>query len=169
MYRRSWSIALVPLFLVLACGDSSSDLPPGIDPGTEFTMTRLPASGRPFGFFSGLRQPVRTVVRTNDAWTEIWAAIQQGTNPVPPVPAIDFGTEMVIVVAMGEQRSTGYVITIERVSEAGGGGIDAVVHTRRPGNGCVVGAALTQPLDIVRVPRRDGAVRFWDQDEAINC
>jgi hypothetical protein len=140
-----------------------------VDPGTELAVTRLPASARPFGSFSGLRQPVRTVVRTNDAWTEMWTAIQQGTDPVPPVPAIDFGREMVIIVAMGEQRSTGYGVTIERVSEAGDGGIDAIVRTRRPGNGCVVGAALTQPLDIVRVPRRDGAVRFWEQSETIDC
>jgi hypothetical protein len=169
MHRRSRSIALVPLLLVLACGDGSSPLPPGVDPGTELTVTRLPATGRPFGYFSGLRQPVRTVVRTNKAWAEMWAAIHQPANPVPPAPAIDFATEMVIVVAMGEQRSTGYAITIERVSEAGDGGIDAIVRTRRPGDRCVVGAALTQPLDIVRVPRREGAVRFAEQDETYTC
>src|SRR3954468_10758608 len=106
MRRRFRFIALVPLLLMLACGNNSGSLPPGVDPGTELTLTRLSSSARPFGFFSGLREPVRTVVRTNDAWIELWATIHQPTNPVPPAPAIDFDTEMVIVVAMGEQRSS---------------------------------------------------------------
>lgn len=168
---RHWSrfAALAPLVLVLACGNGTDSLPPGVDPGTELTITRLASSAGPFGFFSGLREPTRRVVRTSDAWAELWAAISQPVHPAPPAPVIDFDKEMVIVVAMGEQRSGGYQVTIERVSEAADGGIDVVVLTQRPGAGCVTTAVLTQPLDIVRVPRRDGAVRFWDQAQTSTC
>lgn len=162
-------LALAPLFLVLACSDGTDSLPPGVAPGTDLTLTRLAPDARPFGVFSGLREPVRRVVRTDGAWTEMWAAIQQPVHPAPPAPAINFDQEMVIVVAMGEQRSGGYLVTIERVSEAGDGGIDVIVRTQRPGTGCATAAVLTQPLDIVRVPRRDGLVRFWDQDQPYTC
>jgi hypothetical protein len=164
------AFALAPFLLTLACGGGSpAGLPPGLDPGTQLALVRLDQSGNSFASNSGLRTPTRTVVRTPDEWATMWAQLVQPSVPPPPAPTIDFAQEMVIIAALGERPSGGHAITITRVSEAGDGSVDVVVQSRSPGTTCITTSALTQPVDVVRVPRRDGPVRYWEQSERKNC
>ena len=43
------------------------------------------------------------------------------------------------------------------------------VRTIAPGKGCVLTQALTQPVDIARVPRHEGQVDFEDRPEVRDC
>ncbi len=51
----------------------------------------------------------------------------------------------------------------------GGGGVAVYVRTLAPGHGCFTAAAVSSPVDLVRVARRDVAVRFREREVREDC
>lgn len=131
-------------------------------------VTRLRTEPYPLTFSSGLRAPQRSVVRDEGAWREAWAAIWSNHSPTPPLPAVDFTREMIIVVALGERRSGGYSILIDSAAVSDGG-LVIWVHTISPGPRCVTTGALTQPVDAARLPQLPGRAEFRERAEVSDC
>lgn len=149
----------------LACG-SAPGTPSEAD--VPITVTRLRPEPASFTYSSGLKEPRRIVVRDQAAWRDIWTSIWRGHSPEPPLPEIDFGREMVVVAALGERPTGGYSIFIDSASE-GPAGVTIRIRSVSPGAGCVTTQALTQPVDIARLPRRDGALAFVERVETQEC
>lgn len=117
---------------------------------------------------SGLPDSARLVIRNRDEWADIWSRIVSNHGPTPPAPEIDFSREVVLVAAMGTRSSGGFSIAITNVAEEAGGLVATVVSTS-PGPTCGTTAALTAPVDIVRVSRPSVAVRFVEQQAVHDC
>ena len=87
---------------------------------------------------------------------------------MPPLPAVDFGTRMVIVAALGRQTTGGYSITIggaTRESEL----IVVKIVQQSPGSGCATTAGFTEPVDIAVVPTDDRSVSFEFESRINTC
>ncbi|GJG86679.1 hypothetical protein tb265_18600 [Gemmatimonadetes bacterium T265] len=99
-----------------------------------------------------------TVLRDRAAWEAAWAQLNNGMV-APPLPAVDFTTSSVVLVAIGPRSSGGYDVRVTNVRRDGP---DTVVDytVTEPGPGCMTAAVMTAPVDVVRVPRPDGVVRF---------
>ncbi len=121
-----------------------------------------------FTFASGLREPLNLAVRDAPAWAAMWRRITAAHGEPPPPPAIDFGREMLLIAAMGTQPSGGYRIRIERVLDQGGW-LEAHVVRVSPGPRCGATAALTHPIDIVRVAASPKPVSWLERDEMADC
>lgn len=117
---------------------------------------------------SALEDSARIVVRTSAEWTTLWNRIVANHAPKPPVPAIDFEKEMLLVAAMGTRPTGGHAIEIEAV-DRDGSSITASVRTRSPGKNCMTTQALTAPVAIVRIPRSDLPVRFVEEHIVTSC
>jgi hypothetical protein len=139
-----------------------------LPPGPSIPVVRLRAEPYSFEYNSGLTEPTRLVVRDAAEWQSLWTQIYQGRFPVPPLPAIDFSREMIVVAALGTRSSGGYSILIDGAS-ATGADVAIAVRSIAPGRKCGVTAALTQPVDIARLPRRDGQVSFVERAEVKEC
>ena len=109
------------------------------------------------------------MIRDAAQWEAVWAQTFNGVTPVPPRPAIDFSHEMVVVVALGLRSSGGYGILIDGASEIGTDEVAVAVRSISPAPRCIVTGALTQPVDIARMPRHDGPVRFVERSEVHYC
>lgn len=107
---------------------------------------------------SGLPGPLRCVIRTEAEWRAFWVAAAGGTLK-PSLPAVNFGRQMVLAAVMEPQGSTGYAIGITSAS-AVDDSVIAVVRQTSPGAGCTVGALVTTPLHVARIPRTKRPVRF---------
>jgi hypothetical protein len=129
-------------------------------------VQRLTPAG--FGQHSGLRESARLVVRDPDRFTQLWNEAWAGVQPPPPLPAVDFEREMVIVAVMGEQASGGFTIEVTGALDAGGE-VKVGVRRSRPAPGCPVTLALTQPLDVVKLPRRASPVTFDEAEQVVDC
>lgn len=118
--------------------------------------------------YTGLTSPARLVVEEARSFEEIWSRAFGTYQPPPPLPDVDFAREVVIVVALGEQGSGGYLI---RVTGAIATSADVLVaiESTAPGADCAVSSALTQPLDIVKIPRRAATFRFEESSVARRC
>ncbi|HVX41451.1 MAG TPA: protease complex subunit PrcB family protein [Gemmatimonadaceae bacterium] len=121
-----------------------------------------------FTTYSGLADSLRTVVRDSAAWAKVWQRVQQPFFPRPATPHVDFAREMVIVAALGQRPSAGYDVVIEG-AERGGNGLTVDLRVTSPAPGCPVEAALTQPVDLGRVPITDGPVRFRERQVVVPC
>jgi len=125
-------------------------------------VVRLRAEPYSFTFYSGLVEPQRLVVRDPATWSQVWATIWRNQSPTPPLPDHDFARDMLVVVALGQRSTGGYSILIDS-AEATSDGVTVLVRAVVPGAGCGVTLALTQPVDIARLPRTDATVKFRDR------
>lgn len=128
------------------------------DPGQPVSATDLYRQKN-----SGLDQPVRCVVRRQEDWAALWAAIRRRHRETPPAPppAVDFRISTVLVAGMGSHSSTGYGIGIVDVRRTERG-IVATVLRNTPGV-CVAGPAFTEPVHALSIPRDDTPIQFIEK------
>jgi len=155
------------LLVTCACGATRAFGQPGL--AREATpVTRLAARGTSFSTFSGYTDSVQLVVRDSATWRTAWQTIHRPFIPPPPVPPVDFAREMVLVAALGTRSSEGYEIVFENVREDSGG-IEVAVRVSEPARGCPVGATMTQPVDLARIPASARPVRFTKRNVVVPC
>ena len=133
--------------------------------GEQVTFQRLDNGARQF---SAIVQRERLVIETPQAWASAWALIQGTLVPVPPVPAVDFTRDVVVVVATGRRATAGYSIRVERVERVAGETTVRVVETS-PGRTCVLAQVLTSPFDVVLIPRSALPLRFTEEQAVRDC
>ncbi len=110
---------------------------------------------------SGLAEPRREVVRDEAGWARLWTDIHAGVTPVPPLPEVDFGRHMLIAVASGTRPSGGFAIKVRSVATRGGK-LEVVVVETCPAPDAMVTMELSQPVEVVRVPRLTEPVAFQE-------
>lgn len=96
---------------------------------------------------NGRAEPTRSVIRNQRALNELWSTLQAH---VPP-PRVDFSQKDVLVARFGVHGSTGRAISIDTVLTGAAQRI-VVVRVTAVNEDCLVGSALTYPVDIVVVP-----------------
>lgn len=122
----------------------------------------------PFAYYSGLDDSARMVVRDAASWRAKWHEINREMRPVPPLPSVDFSREMVVVAALGRRPSGGWSIVVDSAlwrSDA----TEVFVRQLAPGRGCFTSAAISSPVDVVRLPRTDAPVRFRERLVREDC
>ncbi len=159
--------AVLTLVAACACRGTIASGQPGLAPDPS-PLARLAANNASFSVFSGFTDSARFVVRDSGAWREAWRTIHRPFIPPPPVPAIDFSREMVIVAALGTRSSEGYEVVFENVREDTAG-IEIAVRVNEPARGCPVSAVLTQPIDLARIPASARPVRFRQRNVVVPC
>ena len=108
---------------------------------------------------SGLTEPEHSVIRTQQAWVELWQRINVYRIPAPPAPTLDFARDMVVLVALGQRPSAGHSVEVVAI-ERDGSFLRVRAKSRAPAPGAVQAAVLTHPFHAVRVARSDGPVEI---------
>jgi hypothetical protein len=108
---------------------------------------------------SGLEEERREVIRDEASWVRVWGEIHAGVAPLPTPPPVDFTSHMLILVASGTRPSGGFAIKVQSVTPRGQS-LEVVVHETCPAKGARVSMALSQPVEVVRLPKRTLALSF---------
>ena len=143
---------------LLVAGGCDSPFGPS---GEVLPVVRLTGEPRSFTWHSGLTDPERIVVRDATAWAVTWKRIWAPSSPPPPLPEIDFAQEMVVVAALGQRPTNGYDIFIDTATASGA---DVSVSVRSVAS-CGFLTVVTHPVDVARLPRRTGKVRFKEKED----
>ncbi len=117
---------------------------------------------------SGFDTRERFVVRDSATWATTWTRLLGSHSPKPPLPAVDFSREMIVVASMGTRSSGGYTVGIDSAFVAG----DTVffrVRETSPGARCGTTAALTSPVGLARVERTVRPVSFTTLNVVSEC
>lgn len=117
---------------------------------------------------TGFDAELRLVIADQMAWRDAWSRLVSPRRPMPPLPEVDFAKEIVVVVAMGRQRSGGHSIRIVAV-ERQVSGVQVQAVLQQPGKGCITSASITSPADIVVLPRSALPVTFDLRRETRDC
>jgi hypothetical protein len=154
---------------------------------TPVRVTPLrPERSEPRGSYSGascLSIPARIVIRDRQAWEKQWKQMWAGPTcghsfsreadgtivptPVPAAPDVDFNREMIIVAALGTSPSGGYGIIIDSAYERSDK-LEVIVRSISQGS-CMGLMVVTQPVDIVRIPRSERPIVFREIKAVREC
>jgi hypothetical protein len=105
------------------------------------------------------------VVREASTWQAVWARATSTQAAPAPLPAIDFGREVVVLVGAG-RMTPGDQIHVDSVGVRGGSFVVVVRTTVE----CRPFPADAYPLEIVRVSRSDKPPSFVERRErAAHC
>lgn len=159
--RRSW------LVLLLLLGACRPEAPP--DKVTPVPIRRLTPGGAP-AQHSGFAFATRTVADDAATFEKLWrqAFVSQGDSA--PLPAVDWAREKVVFAGLGNRPSGGYVIGVIG-AERSGGELKVTIETTTPGPNCMSASVITQPADVVCIPRQPQGViiRFVELERTSDC
>jgi hypothetical protein len=99
--------------------------------------------------------------------SETFHALWNTAQAAPP-PSLDFERDGVVAVFMGERPTGGHSIQVERVALRDGELLVEVL-LRSPGAGCLTTQALTQPYQMVSVPRVAEQAIFTTRTVLVPC
>jgi hypothetical protein len=156
-----------------------SSEPPDEVPGVDLSF-RVVAEGDCWVW-----QAKNVVVRTDAEWLALFYEyngdpppepkfpIGPGDDPIPPPPPylpppVDFETEFVAAVFLGERTTGGYSVRVGSV-EAFPWGVEVAHEETRPGSICPVDQATTRPFVIVAIEKAPGHVGFRGTVVTKNC
>jgi hypothetical protein len=150
-------------FVLAACGRGASAPAPAAP-----RWSPVPESAREYYDNSGgIRDSLRQVVRDAETMQKVWKeATSKQTSPAP-LPNVDFSREMVLVVAAGRMSAEDEIhvdsVDVRKERDERGKDRDVMVALVRSVEGCRRVKAVGYPVEIVRVRRFDGPVRFAEQ------
>lgn len=106
------------------------------------------------GFSSGLRERKFVVIKTANEWKELWSSHMSGSIPSKALPSVDFQTEMIVAVFLGEKMTGGYGVEITKIEESRQKRILSVtIRESKPPADAMLTQALTQPFHIVKLKK----------------
>jgi len=101
-------------------------------------------------------------------YADVWVGPSLPTIPIkfrldehapPPPPAVDFTTEMVVALFLGERPTGGYEIEVTQV-ERTDRGLAVRFRVKKPDAGAMLMQVLTQPFHLIELPRVDESLTF---------
>lgn len=148
------TVASIALLIALAgCGggDSSPTAPDGPIAFTDVHRSKA----------SGMRTAGAQIVSRPEPWMAMWDSIVLGQTPKPPMPAIDFEKNILIVATLGETPDSCKHVRIDQVVRRNGA-LDVTISEVRPPASCTCPPVVVQPVHVVSVPRAAlGANYLW--------
>ncbi len=131
--------------------------------GAPLPLTRIENSN-----WGGFDTTATLVIRDAVAWSAFWQRMWGAVNEPPPLPEVDFATDMIVAFASGVQPTLGYDVVLTGAGEDRKG-VWIQVLERSPGSECVEGQMVTHPIDVARVPRRPDPVSFIVTPGVVHC
>lgn len=134
--------------LLSACTSPTGELDVGTLPGERVAFQVLEAGAQ-----SGRTEdPLAFAVRDEASWQAFWRDHTREQPSPKRAPVIDWSRRLAVVVILGEQPTGGHSVTLDAVRYANG--TYDVYHTHhRPGTGCAVSQAVTNPFVLASVAR----------------
>lgn len=115
----------------------------------------------------GIQDSVRLVVRDAAGLATVWQQATSGQAAPPPVPAVDFSREMVLVAGGGRMTPADQIqvdsVGVGRQTTPEGRTENVFTAWLSITQGCQRFSSDAFPVEIVRVRRFDGPVRFVSQ------
>jgi hypothetical protein len=102
------------------------------------------------------------------AFNNAFKALHATQLPQPKLPAVDFATTAVLVVALGQQPSTGYRVEVERI-ERQGEMLNVNLQLTTPSPDAARATVMTSPYIVIEVSKQPSwkIVKFFDQEQKL--
>ncbi len=115
------------------------------------------------GTSGGPSEPSDMIVRDAAVLESLWVTISPEPEKAAPLPAVDFGVDMVIAVFAGQKPSSGYAIEVKSIQDVGESIHVQVVDTKPPPEVATM-TVITHPYHVVKLPKLDKPVKFFHSE-----
>lgn len=129
---------------------------------------RFPGFPVPFALNSGFVDRQLLVITDDEKWRRAWELLHSNRRPVLTVPAVNFSEQMVLIYALGRQRTGGYSVRIDG-AEVVEDRLNVNVVVSRPSSNCIVTSGLTSPVDLMLVPSSKHSVAVTETEIITEC
>jgi hypothetical protein len=111
------------------------------------------------GTYSGKKDATAQVIADVKTWEQLWKQHVSVLVPQPPVPEIDFESEVVVAIFAGEKKSGGYSVMIKDASAVVN---DIVIKYRltEPQPNSFTIQVITQPFIMLKMDKPAGMVKL---------
>jgi hypothetical protein len=120
------------------------------------------------GTQSGITSQANLVIQDSQAWVDLWYQHMLFMVEPMPAPEIDFSSNIVVAVFMGEVNTGGYALHIYEVMETESTIVVKMERTE-PGPTCIVPQVLTQPYHIVQIAKTEKPITFDVTTRILEC
>lgn len=120
------------------------------------------------GTYCSVSAKKEVVITNNDDYQKLMGEVYANLDQMPRIPDVDFTKNDVVAVFMGTKNTGGYAINFDKVIKR----TDAVtcaVFESSPGKNCSVTEALTQPYEIVKIPKMNKKIKFILKQRTKDC
>ncbi len=121
------------------------------------------------GNAGGIQDSVRQVIRDADGYRQMWREATARQASPPAAPPVDFTREMLLVVAAGRMTPEDEIhvdsVAVRREPTADSGTEEVLAAVVRVFQGCRRFNVSAYPIEIVRVRRFEGPVRWIERRE----
>lgn len=154
--RQFFAVLMLLGLIAVACKSQQNGTMKGPE---SASFDEFPADAQVISFetikqagYCGVQEERQVLVQTTEDWEVLWKEVCSNQMPAPPVPAVDFSSQAVIACFMGARNTGGYVLDIQSLQTKGNTAYVSVKYTK-PGPNCFVTEAITQPYQIVSLPK----------------
>ncbi len=109
--------------------------------------------------YSGHKSSGEYAIRNEEEWNTLWNQVTADRIPQPKAPSVDFETQMVLGVFLGERTSGGYSIEISRIRETENS-LEVYVTEKTPQFGMMSASALSQPCHLIKTGLTKKEVKY---------
>ena len=115
------------------------------------------------GSQSAVRVPVAGTITSQVVLEEVWFAMHANQLSPPAVPEVDFGSETVIILILGERPSAGYSVRAAETTLRDGS-IEVRIAVSSPGPDVMTASVLTSPFQLSAIEITGVPVTFVGED-----
>ena len=134
-------------------------VPDDASPSPDEIPLRILAAGDQ----STVRVPVAGAITSQVVLEEVWFAMHANQLNRPEVPEVDFGSETVIILILGERPSAGYSVRAAEITLRDNS-IEVRIAVSSPGPDVMTASVLTSPFQLSAIEITDVPVTFVGED-----
>lgn len=117
------------------------------------------------GQHSAIREQQVRLVRTESEWLALWREHSSLQLPGPELPQIDFESQMLIAVFLGERATSGFAVQLQRVRvlaavQGQAPQLEALALESRPDPDTLQAQVITSPFHMLLAPLAPGVAQL---------
>lgn len=129
---------------------------------SENTTGTLPVKTVAKGFNSLEKQKTELIIKSHEELKNLWNIIYATQLDKPPLPNIDFDTNIIIGIFLGEKPTAGFSIEVQKIMEENGKIIVYIEETSPPQDSFQA-QIITEPYHVIQIPKMDKPVVYQYQ------
>lgn len=121
--------------------------------------------GGPFASVSVKKEMTAT---NKDDYLKIMNEVYSNLDQMPQIPEVDFTKNDVVAVFMGAKTTGGYSINVDKVIKRKDA-LTVAVNETSPAVNCVVTQAITQPFQVIKIPKTKQKIVYVFKQRTNEC
>lgn len=120
------------------------------------------------GWNAAFEDKRQALLTNNEDYQTLMNDVYRNFDQMPTIPVVDFTKNDVIAVFIGTKTSGGYQVSVDKIIKRNDA-VSVYVNEISPGKNCMTTDALTQPYQLVKIPKIKQKVKYIFKEKVQDC